>query len=74
MLMKIEDAPFTDEQKKEIISLGIVNADWGHPDIVLDDPVKYFKDMQKKTAKLFGKGGAGITHYEADKNDNPMGG
>jgi hypothetical protein len=46
MFVKIEDAPFTEEEKKAILNLGIVIADWGHPTVVLDDPVKYFTEKQ----------------------------
>ncbi len=46
MFVKIADAPFTDAEKNEIINLGVTMADWGHPTVVLPDPVQYFKDKQ----------------------------
>jgi len=47
VMTKIDDAPFTDEQKRQIKAMGFEQGDWGHPDIVLDDPVAFFKDLAK---------------------------
>lgn len=43
--MKIGDAPFTDEEKKQIKAMGITSASWGHPAVVLDNPVQFFQDF-----------------------------
>lgn len=43
MLINIEDAPFTEEEIKEILAMGFTSADWGHPGIQLDNPVAFFK-------------------------------
>ena len=43
--MKIDDAPFTEEEKKQIKAMGITSASWGHPAVVLDNPVQFFQDF-----------------------------
>lgn len=73
MLLDIKDAPFTDDEKETIIAMGVVKADWGHPDVLLDDPVMYFQELFSDTKKLIKKGGAGTTHYESS-DDVPFGG
>lgn len=51
MILEIDDFPFTEEEKEAIRKMGITVADWGHPEVVLDDPVAYFRDQIKNFAK-----------------------
>lgn len=47
VMMKIDDAPFTEEEKREIKNMGFDEADWGHPEIVLSDPIGHFERIQR---------------------------
>ena len=51
LFVKIKDAPFTEEQKAEIITMGIDSANWGHPDVVLDDMIQSFGEPMGKDSK-----------------------
>ncbi|GMQ91712.1 MAG: hypothetical protein BMS9Abin11_1023 [Gammaproteobacteria bacterium] len=42
--IRIKDAPFTVQEKNHLLSMGIEEADWGHPEIILDNPVEYFRE------------------------------
>ena len=70
MYISIEDSPFTDMEKKIIQDMGIDGADWGHPAIVLDDPVGYFKAMQKLYDDLPTR--EGLTRQERDTTSQPF--
>ena len=63
MWVDIKNAPFTEAEKLAIIALGIEQADWGHPDVVLDDPVAFFTKRIENSMALVKEGGAGLTHY-----------
>lgn len=52
MLIKIDDAPFTEEEKSEIKALGFHWADWGYPEVQLVNPVAYFKESRDSLDKL----------------------
>lgn len=41
---RIKDAPFTKEEIAHLTKMGIVEADWGHPQVTLDNPIQYFRD------------------------------
>ena len=43
-VVRIKDAPFPKKVIRHLLSMGIVEADWGHPEVKLDNPIKYFKD------------------------------
>ena len=73
MFIKIKDAPFTDAEKKEILSMGFTSAEWGHPSIVLGDPVAHFKKMNNLGRDLVKEGGAGFTKYERNEQPQPFG-
>jgi hypothetical protein len=72
VFMKIDEAPFTEEEKKAIKQLGIGGADWGHPEIVLADPVAYFKEQQRIAKSVVKPGGAGLTRYELNESPQPL--
>lgn len=52
MWMKIDEAPFTDEEKAEIKALGFHWADWGYPEVQLANPVAYFKAIKDSMDKI----------------------
>jgi hypothetical protein len=72
VFMSIDDAPFTDEEKKAIKQLGIAGADWGHPEVVLADPVAYFQEQRKRAMAVVKVGGAGLTRYELYEDPQPF--
>ena len=47
VMTKIDDAPFTEEEKREIKRMGFERADWGHPDVVLSNPIEHFQRIHK---------------------------
>jgi len=71
--IKIEDAPFTDEEKKKILAMGVTEADWGYPNKVLEDPVAHFERMNSLGMELVGEGGAGLTKHENNEEPQPFG-
>jgi len=50
----IKRAPFTDFEKRQILKMGIVEAEWGHPQVKLKDPIRYFREELKKGSKDLG--------------------
>ena len=43
-IVRIKDAPFSKKEVRHLLAMGIEEADWGHPQVKLDDPIKYFKE------------------------------
>lgn len=41
---RIKDAPFTPQEKQHLLQMGVYEADWGHPEVTLDNPVEYFRE------------------------------
>jgi len=72
MWIDIKDAPFTEAEKLEIIALGVEQADWGYPDVVLEDPVAYFAKRIEDSLALVKDGGPGLTHYEQNEKIPPF--
>jgi len=72
MYMKIKDAPFTDEEKEEIVALGIVGADWGYPEKDLRDPVAYFKTLVAMRTAMPKRKKKGPTKNEKMDNVDPF--
>lgn len=72
MFIKIDDAPFTDEEIEMIERLGVAGADWGHPEVVLADPVAYFREQRKSAMAAVKVGGAGLTRYELNEDPQPL--
>ncbi len=53
-MIRIDDAPFTEEEKRKIKALGFYEVDWGHPDVQLEDPVAHFEEVARVNV-AFGK-------------------
>ena len=73
MFIQIVDAPFTEAEKEAIIAMGYTASDWGHPDIVLDDPVAYFKEVKELRESVISNTGATPSMYELDESPKPFG-
>lgn len=52
MWIDIKDAPWTPEQIEAVLAMGIERADWGWPDVILEDPIAYYQKSAADTAKL----------------------
>lgn len=43
VMINIKNAPFPEDVKLQIIKLGFKEWDWGHPRVVLNNPLSYFQ-------------------------------
>ena len=73
MWIDIDDAPFTDEEKEVIKAMGITRAEWGHPEVVLGDPVGYFERETHSLDDMKVREKSGPTTQEADPKSQPFG-
>lgn len=71
MYVEIKDAPFSKEKQQTIQDMGFSGGDWGHPDVVLDDPVSWFMELQDRFDALPIRKGVPKMHYEKDAMDDP---
>jgi len=72
VFLLITDAPFSNKEKKAVLRLGVTGADWGHPRVVLPNPVAYFKKQIRDTEKLLGPTGNDVTPQELGESPPPF--